>query len=169
MTDTTAALAATLKKLHGSGGGLTDGTMPDLARRLDLLTCIINTARNMVDELAETLSAAMEDDTQVITGVGVLVRKRRTSSAWLDDGARERMYDDTAHALVMKCATDPMTGEVHPPLANAVRAVWDIVQSSFSLGADPKTGFRKTLGLDASLYRTKYTTGHQVTITEETL
>jgi hypothetical protein len=111
----------------------------------------------------------MEADTETITGVGVLTRKKRTSSAWLDDDARDRMYDDAARAIIQKVAIDPMTGEVHPPLANAVRETWRLVQESFSLGADPKAGFRKVLGLQPDIYRSKYATGFTVAITEETL
>lgn len=165
-----AALAAALDTLRGfDRAQLTEGTVRDLSHRLNLCNVITTWAKDYADELAESLAATMEDDVQTITGVGVVTRKKRTSSAWIDDDARERMLDDTARALIEKVAVDPMTGEVHPPLANATREVFRLVQEAFSFVAEPKAGFRKSLGLQPDLYRTKYTTGYTVTISEETV
>jgi len=148
---------------------LTDGTTAETARRLSLLQDIISTAQILTDSLTEDIAARMENDQMVIAGIGQLVRKRRTSSAWLDDSARERMHDDAVHEIIKRVALDPMTGEIHPPLANTTREVWRLVNESFSIGADPKAGFRKVLGLQPDMYRSKYTTGYSVTIEQEKL
>lgn len=169
-TEPDAAFAAAVEALTGLDfDSTTEGTVRDLAARLDLLQRITTLARSYSDEITESLAARMDEDNMTITGVGIVTRKQRTSSAWIDDGARERLLDDTARALIEKVAVDPMTGEIHPPLANATREVWRLVQEAFSLGADPKAGFRKVLGLQPDLYRSKYPTGYTVTITEESL
>lgn len=144
----------------------TDGTLRELARRLDLCQRIGATVKDLSDALAEDIAARMEEDMTSVAGVGIVQRKARTSSTWLDDTSRERMMDDAISAIVRRVATDPATGEIHGPLANAAREVWRLTQESFSLGADPKTGFRKVLGLQPDIYRAKRVTGYTVTITE---
>jgi hypothetical protein len=59
-----------------------------------------------------------------------------------------------------------MTGEVHPALSNAIRETFNLLDSSFSFGADPKTGFRKNLGLQPDEYRSKRRTGFSIGIEE---
>lgn len=145
------------------------GTPTELAQRLELALRARATLNDIIDAITDNLASNMEEDTMTVAGVGVFTRKARTSSSWIDDGAKERMYDDAVREIVHKIAIDPMTGEVHPPLANAVRETWRIIGECFSLGADPKSAFRKSLGLQPDLYRTKYTTGYTVTIAEETI
>lgn len=170
MSDPTKALASLLDDATGiTTLVVEEGTINDLARRLDLAQQTVTKLRDIIDAITESLSARMEDDSMTITGVGNVIRKKRTSSAWMDDDARERMYDDAQRAIIQRVAIDPMTGEIHPPLANAVRETWRLVQESFSFTADPKSGFRKTLDLRPDTYRTKYVTGYTVTIEEETI
>jgi len=147
----------------------TDAPLDELARRFDLVQQATSRLREISDEIAESISSSMEDDVMTIAGVGVLTRKKRTSSAWMTDSSRENMYDDTVRAIIARVGTDPMTGEIHPALANAVRETWKLVTESFSFVADPKTPFRKILGLDPSEYRTKYATGYSVSLGEETI
>lgn len=168
MTDPTKQLGDVLGTIV-SIKEVTDAPLEDLARRFDLIQQAVTRLRDLGDEITESLAASMEDDVMTIAGVGVFTRKKRTSSAWLNDSSREAMYDDAVRAIIAKVAIDPMTGEVHPPLANAVRQTWNHVTEAFSLGADPKTAFRKSLGLDPSEYRSKYATGYTISIAEETI
>jgi hypothetical protein len=170
MTNPDTVLASTHTALEAiTTYEITDCTMPEMARRLDLIQRIQTACAMLTDEITEILAGSMEDDTVTIAGVGNIVRRRKTSSTWLDDAAKERMYDDAVRAIIARVAVDPMTGEVHPPLANTVREAWGLITESFSIGADPKTGFRKLLGLQTDMYRAKRTTGYTVSITEETL
>jgi cysteinyl-tRNA synthetase len=145
---------------------MTEGSLNELVRRLDLCQRMTSNLRDKIDELNEDIASRMEDDTATITGVGVVQRKARTSSTWLDDSSRERMMDDAISAIVRRVAVDPATGEMYAPIANAAREVWRLTQDAFSFGADPKTAFRKVLGLAPDEYRAKRVTGYTISITE---
>lgn len=146
-----------------------EGAFADLAHRLAVVKGTITLLQEVADTITASVASDMESDTVTVSGVGVLTRKPRYSSTWVDDDARERMFDDAVREIIHQVATDPMTGEVHGPLANAVRQAWALTLESFSLGADPKAAFRKKLGLQPDTYRSRYVTGHTVTIGEETL
>jgi hypothetical protein len=170
MTTPDTVLVSTLTALETiTSYDITDCAVPEMARRLDLVQRIQSACSMLTDEITEILVGSMETDTVTIAGVGNLVRRQKTSSTWLDDAAKERMYDDAIIAIIRRIAVDPMTGEIHPPLANTVREAWGLITESFSIGADPKTGFRKLLNLQPDMYRAKRTTGYSVSITEETL
>lgn len=166
-TDPSVTLAKALKSLEGiDPNNVAEGTTPDLARRLDLLHRLTTATRLLQDEIVESLSASMEEDTMTITGVGQVVRKPKFSSTWIDDDSRERMFDDAVRSIIKKVALDKMTGEVHPALSNAVRETFNLLEASFSIGADPKAGFRKQLGLQSDEYRAKRRTGYSIAIEE---
>lgn len=145
---------------------LTEGNLQELAQRLDMCYSLANLLKYMTDALQEDIAARMETDTTEIHGVGLVQRKVRTSSTWIDDSSKERMMDDAISAIVRRVAVDPATGEMHAPLANAAREVWRLTQDSFSFGADPKTAFKKVLGLAPDEYRAKRATGYTISITE---
>ena len=145
---------------------MTEGTLNELVRRLELCHRMTATLRDKIDALNEDIAARMENDTATIAGVGTVQRKPRTSSTWLDDTSRERMMDDAISAIIRRVAVDPATGEMHAPIANAAREVWRLTQDSFSFGADPKAAFRKVLGLAPDEYRAKRTVGYTIAITE---
>ena len=148
---------------------LCDGTTSDIARRLDNLQQLAWQTRELIDQLTEQLAERMEQDEMVIAGVGRVVRKRRTSSTWIDEDSRERMMDDAMSAIIRRVAIDPASGEVYAPLANTARETFRLINDAFSLGADPKVAFRKVLGLQPDEYRSKRVTGYNVTIEQETL
>jgi len=169
-TDPSVTLAKALKSLESIKPTLvSEGTPPDLARRLDLLYRLSSATRLLQDEIVEALSASMEDDSMVIAGIGNVVRKPKFSSTWLNDDSREQMFDDAIRAIIQKVALDKMTGEVHPALSNAIRETFHLLDSAFSFGADPKTGFRKNLGLQPDEYRSKRRTGFSIGIEATTL
>lgn len=148
---------------------IADGTIRDLAERLDTLL-LLETALDVVKEhLTTTLAERMEEDEMTVTGVGIVRRRPRSSTTWIDDTSKTRLYDDVIRAVIHKIAVDPMTGEVHPPLSNTVRATFEMLQKVFSFGADPKAAFRKELGLSPDDYRAKRMTGWTVDMEEETL
>ena len=94
-TDPSVTLAKALKSLESIKPTLvSEGTPPDLARRLDLLYRLSSATRLLQDEIVEALSASMEDDSMVIAGIGNVVRKPKFSSTWLNDDSREQMFDD---------------------------------------------------------------------------
>lgn len=167
-TDPSTTLVKALKSLEGiDPTTITEGTPSDLARRLDLLSRLTASCRLLQDEITESLSASMEEDSLVIAGVGNVVRKAKFSSTWLHDSSRERMFEDAIHVIISKLAMDKMTGEVHPALSNTIRETYNLLDQSFSFGADPKTGFRKQLGLQPDEYRAKRQTGFSISIEGE--
>ena len=167
MTDQTTTLGDLYQQINEINiDEVSEGTLTDVARRLDLCHRMTTQLKLIIDVLTEDVASRMEDDTTSITGVGVLQRKPKTSSTWIDDTSKERMMDDAIHAIIRRVAVDPASGEVHPPLANVAREVWRLTQDSFSFTADPKTAFRKVLGLAPDEYRAKRVTGYSVAITE---
>jgi hypothetical protein len=168
--DPSSTLAKALKSIEGLDlNTITEGSPPDLARRLDLIVRIQSATRLLQDEIVESLAASMEEDSVTITGVGRLVRKPRYSSTWIDEASRERMFDDAVRAIISRLAVDKMSGEVIPALSNTVRETFNLLDAAFSFGADPKTGFRKQLGLQTDEYRAKRRTGFSIAIEEETV
>jgi hypothetical protein len=164
-TDPSVTLAKVLKSLEGLDPTLiSEGTASDLAKRLDLLYRLSTASRLLQDEIVDTLSASMEEDSLSIAGIGNIVRKPKFSSTWLHDDSRGQMFDDAVRAIIQKVALDKMTGEVHPALSNAVRETFNLLDSAFSFGADPKAGFRKQLGLASDEYRAKRRTGFSIAI-----
>lgn len=169
MTDPTQSLTATLDTLAKLDETITDSDIREISYRLKLAYAIQDESRRVIEMISEHLAPSMEDDEMTITGVGTLARRPRYSSTWLNDSSREEMYADAITAIVRRVATDPMTGEVHPPLNKTVREAWKLILEVFSFSADPKVAFRKTLGLQPDEYRAKRKIGHTVTIKEETL
>lgn len=99
-----------------------DGTIDDLARRLDLIERIQAVLREMHEHVTETLIAEMEDET-VLTGSGMLRRvERRGSSKWNDDDAADRMRSDIVRAIADDIALDVATGEMDPMKRNVASA-----------------------------------------------
>jgi hypothetical protein len=165
MTNLDKHLADVLQALEATEA-ITEGTLDELVRRLDICQRIVANVKDKMDELNEDIASRMEADTATIAGIGVVQRKPRTSSTWIDDMSRERMMDDAISAMIRRVATDPASGEIHGPLANVAREVWRLTQDSFSFTADPKAAFRKVLGLAPDEYRAKRVTGYTISITE---
>jgi hypothetical protein len=167
MTDTSALLADTLSIIAGiSERTLLDGSLEELASRLEAAQKLQTETRAMIDALSDAIASRMEQDVANIAGLGTVQRRAKTSSTWIDESSRERMMDDAISAIIRRVAVDPATGEMHPPLANCAREVWRLAQDSFSFSADPKAAFRKVLKLAPDEYRSKRVTGYTVTITE---
>ena len=142
----------------------TDGTLEEVARRLDIADQISYVLTDLIGGLQIEIADRMEDDTQIIAGIGQFVRRPKESSVWKDETARERMLDDAKRAIAQKVARDPMTGELLPPLVMVARETFDMIEATFSLGAQPKAAFKKALGLQPDEYRIKSRSGYTVKI-----
>lgn len=168
-TDPRKALGGALEYVMAiSHERVTDSTLSELTHNYALLVEIRTAVNDLIDHCSQQIAERMEDDTMTITGVGHVMRKPRTSSTWLHDDSREQMMDDAVSAIIKRVALDPATGEVYPPLANAVRETFRLTQDAFSIGSDPKLAFRKVLGLQPDEYRAKRVTGYNITIEETT-
>jgi hypothetical protein len=142
----------------------TDGTFDEVARRLDIADQIRLVLDDLIAGLQMEIAERMEDDTQVIAGIGQFTRRPKESSVWKDETSRERMFDDAKRAIAQKVARDPMTGELLSPLVMVARETFDLMEQVFSLGAQPKAAFKKALGLQPDEYRIKSRSGYTVKI-----
>lgn len=141
-----------------------EGPIDEIARRLDLADQIQMLISELLAGLQMEIAERMEADTQVIAGIGQFTRRAKESSTWRDESSRERMFDDAKRAIAQRLARDPQTGEIIQPLAQIAREAFDLIEASFSLGAQPKTAFRKTLGLQPDEYRIRSSSGFTVKI-----
>lgn len=167
MTDPTDLLRASLASLEEIDlAQSSEGSLEELARRIDLIQQSEALLRAFRDEISELLGSGMEADEIPVDGLGLLRRKARLSSSWLGDESRERMHSDALMAIVNRVATDPSSGEIHANLARVAAETWRLTSDAFSLGADPKAAFRKVLGLNPDEYRTRRITGYTVTVSD---
>lgn len=141
-----------------------DGPIDEIARRLDLADQIQSVLSDLLLGLQMEIAERMETDSQVIAGIGQFTRRAKESSTWKDESSRERMFEDAKRAIAQRLARDPQTGEIIQPLAQIAKETFDLIEASFSLGAQPKTAFRKTLGLQPDEYRIRSTSGYSVKI-----
>jgi hypothetical protein len=162
-TDPTALLGKVLLSLE-TVPDPTEGTLEDVARRLDLAEQAHHVLADLIGGLQMEIAERMESDTQVIAGIGQFTRRPKESSVWKDETSRDRMFDDAKRAIAQKVARDPMTGELLAPLVMVARETFDLMEQVFSLGAQPKTAFKKALGLQPDEYRIKSRSGYTIKI-----
>lgn len=123
----------------------TDGTIDDLARRLDMIDRTQAVLREARDGIVLALAENMEEDT-VLTGVGMIRRKeRRPSKQWRDDEAVDRFHDDLVRAVADEQALDTATGEMDPMKRNVAaataRALLGNLSRSWNLRIDGQRRF----------------------------
>lgn len=167
---TLASVASTLDSLTKPPETLGDdprsGTLTELAFRLKELNWIIMISKNLIEEITQAAAGEMTAAEMNIPGVAYLTLENKTSTSWVDDTSRDKMFEDGISAIVGIVAVDRGTGEIHDHIAKASREVWRLTLESFSIGADPKTAFKKVLGLDPRDYRNKDTAGYKIKIQE---
>lgn len=142
----------------------TEGTLEEVARRLDTVEQISHVLSDLIGGLQIEIAERMEADTQIIDGIGQFIRRPKESSVWKDETSRERMLDDAKRSIAQKVARDPMTGELLSPLIMVARETFDLIEATFSLGAQPKAAFKKALGLQPDDYRIKSRSGYTIKI-----
>lgn len=108
-----------------------EGTVDDLARRLDQLLRAQTVLTKIRDEVEQTLIDSMEDDA-VLTGVGMVRRTPKTSSAkWRDSDSKSRLRDALQVAIADKIAEeaslDPLTGVIDDERRTIVAGVGRLV------------------------------------------
>lgn len=108
-----------------------EGTVDDLARRLDMAHRARSVLVKIIDEVEATLVDSMEDDT-VLTGVGMVRRVPRKGHAkWRDSDSQSRLRDALQVAIADKIADevslDPLTGVVDVEKRTTVAGVGRLV------------------------------------------
>lgn len=139
---------------------IVDGTLDELAGRLDVVIDIVARAKGLLAALELALAERMEADSVQVEDLGWLVRKPRWSSAGSDwAGAREAGRTQIMRTVCL----DQGTGEMRQDWRMVARETLDLVDASFSIGAPKKAGFRR-LGLDESDFVTSVIAGYQVVL-----
>src|SRR5262245_31597951 len=82
-----------------------EGTLGDLARRLEVANEGIAALRTIADELQDDLAARMDQDL-IWTGEGWLSRTPEKRSHWRDNDSSGRFRDDIASTVVRAVAVD---------------------------------------------------------------
>lgn len=142
------------------------GSIEDLAVRLSLLHKITALCKDLIELIDQKAADEMTAEEMNIPGVAYLIREAKESSSWVDDTARDKMFEDGIDAISRIVAVDRETGEILDNLVATSKETWRLVKEAFSIGADPKAAFRKVLRLDPKDYRNKVTTGYKIKVSE---
>ena len=160
-TDATAMLAVALTAVHDLRRDALDGTVADLARRLDLADRLVSVLQDLGSELTETLAERMEADFVQVADLGWLERTpappSTAGSRWVD--ARR----DAARVIARQVALNVETGEIRPDWEFVARAALDLMDRSFSMGA-AKAAFVDVLGFRRDEYEVLTPRGYRVAI-----
>ena len=146
---------------------ITDGDLPDLARRLRAFDHIVALIGPLAEEVNQELADRMEADNVDIPHLGRLVRTEKRRQTWRDENSRTDMLETVKAEVSKRVATDPMTMEIHPALRNAAQSAIDLVFQVVSIG-NPKQPFRTALGLRIDDYRSEQHAGYRIEIEEPT-
>lgn len=143
-------------------GGVTEGTLVDLTRRLSQIDKVVAVLADVAAQIEEALVSRMETDSIEVPGIGWVQRTPKESETWRHQHSRQDMIRDLANAIAQRYARDPMTGEVIQPLKSLVAQTVSEVADAVSVG-NPKQGIRR-LNLDPEDYRMKSPAGYKLTL-----
>lgn len=138
---------------------LLDGSLAELAVRLDMVDALAAVVNGLASVLADDVAERMEHDRVAVTGVGFLEREPRLSVSWDHAAARSAAR---AH-LLDRLSVDRFTGEVRDDWRLVAEDAWMFVTRTFSLGA-PKRVLWEELGADVDEYRAVTRVGWKVRI-----
>lgn len=133
-------------------GLLTEGTLADLGRRLDILTRTAATLREAKAALETALIEAMPEDTLTMDGIRV-VRERKSRWAWKSKTSGQQMREDLQRTIAERMSTDPETGEINVGrrrlISEAIQELYDAVPAIQEF----KVAGAKRLGLSIFDYK----------------
>ena len=160
--DPMADLVNALRSLSDLQVTIEEGTLADLAGRLDVLQVIAKLVGDLTAQVQMLCAERMEYDQERFDGIGWLVREYKYSTAGSDwQGAR----DAARIEIATRVARNPETGEIIPGIRSAVHDALQLMEHCMSVGA-PKQGFREVLGLDLDAFMKRQPAGYKVTIKE---
>lgn len=131
-----------------------EGTLVELARRLDLAEQLKLSAQQVIDTVTESLVDRMETDQVVIAGVGLLRRKNSPRSVWSSVDAGRRFRSDVLYAVRQRAAIDPQTGEISEVAVEATQRAMEIINQALPAFSSIKVEARPLLDIDVNDYRT---------------
>lgn len=132
----------------------TEGTLPDLALRLDALTRIAVMTKDLADAIKMQLAETMEADDMQVPGVGVLHRRQKSSQRIVVKPPKVRQ--DLAIAVARVIGVDPYTGEVSTDRRDAAREAVELTTKCVTIGGGSFTaGSADLIGISAEDYTEK--------------
>lgn len=159
MPDLDAAIVTAIAELTEGMDDSTNGTLADVARRLDLADQLKLAAQQIIDQTTESMTDRMEQPTYALSGVGLFCKKSSKRSAWATDRSAKEFRRDVfasaeRHALDAVNAVDRETGEIDPLMKAAVRNVTSILDESLMSFSNVKKNAWRELDLTEDDYRT---------------
>jgi hypothetical protein len=140
-----------------------EGTLADVARRLDAALRIRNAADLIANECEQRLVDDMDTDGLTVAGVGLVTRQEVKRSSWRDDAASSRFREDVARAIVDDIALDPATGELDAVKRNIARATMSLAMDVLPSFQGLRSGMARHIGIDLGDYR-QFSTGHKIVV-----
>jgi hypothetical protein len=145
---------------------VTEGTLSDLALRLDALNRTLVIAKDLADAVKLQLAETMEDDDMVVPGVGMVHRRQKSSVRVAVKPPKVKA--DLAIAVSATIGRDPYTGEIDKTRRDVSRETVDLVTKCISVGATSFTAAAQDLiGLAAEDYTEKVWTTQIIIETQD--
>ena len=138
----------------------TEGTLFDLAMRLDRVSAAEALLHEIRGWLETVLAESMDADEVPVPGIGVARRTEAKRSTWRYPEAGEQMREDLSVAVAKEVSLDVATGEMDPMKRNvalhALRVAYEAIPSFSSLKVAGQRRLRLKLG-DYRSFETYYT------------
>lgn len=157
------ALLLLVHRLDTPAQKVLDGTLGELARRLEQVQAVTLHLTRLASDLSDDLGARMETDVVEAADGLWLTREAKTSVRWDAD----RVHADVRSAILRRLGLDRASGEMRSDwqtIASDALVLW---QRAFSTGS-PKVGkdgaLRADFGLDPDDYRTSSPAGFKITL-----
>lgn len=135
----------------------TEGTVSEVALRLDRVEYLIAKLNEISGWLETVLTESMEEDAFELPGIGLFHRQEKKRSTWRYKHSGEQLRNDLAAAVAADVSMDVATGELDPLKRNialaTMRAAYEAIPSFSSINVPG----RKRFGLDLEDYRTTET------------
>ena len=156
----TQALSYALETITGVHRDCEEGSIEDLARRLDLCDRIKGMVETIESSLSTILCETMSDDFYPVEGVGTLIRQEQApSTAGSNWGAARNA---ARQQIIRRVAVDRGTAEIRPDWRDVAEQTWDLIERSLGFGPYLKRAFRLELGLDPDDFITYTARGYTV-------
>tara|TARA_R110000823_G_scaffold1464_1_gene5666 strand:- start:7191 stop:7703 length:513 start_codon:yes stop_codon:yes gene_type:complete len=147
-------MANTIELIGKEADHSDEGTLDELARRLDLAEQLKMSAQQIIDMTNESLVDRMETDQVVIAGVGLLRRKSSQRSVWASKDAGQRFRSDVLYAIRTRASIDPETGEINEVAVSATQRAMELINQALPAFSSIKVEARPLLDIDVKDYRT---------------
>lgn len=150
--------------LTGDMDGLTEGTLPELGMRFQLLLHAAADIRTLKAALETALIEAMPEPTMRMGDV-VVKREPKSRWSWKSKDSGQRMREDLAHAISERMSVDPETGEINVGRRRLIEAAIQELYDAVPAIQEFKVAGAKRLGLSIFDYKDR-TEGYNITVIE---